>query len=118
MGANGAGLAPTQELYLELLEEYYPMPGANGTGLAPQQELSVELEELAQLQSQAIMGPNGASNISLGDMGLSGSSFWDDDLELTGVAYPSSETGLCVSGEINLDCDLIVTQYAQTEGFA
>ena len=51
MGANGAGLAPTQELYLELLEEYYPMPGANGTGLAPQQELSVELEELAQLQS-------------------------------------------------------------------
>ena len=47
MGANGAGLAPTQELYLELLEEYYPMPGENGTGLAPQQELSVELEELA-----------------------------------------------------------------------
>ena len=47
-GANGTGLAPQQELSVELeelapQEEYYPMPGANGTGLAPQQELSVEL---------------------------------------------------------------------------
>ena len=51
MGADGAGLAPTQELYLELLEEYYPMPGANGTGLAPQQELSVD--GLAQIKADA-----------------------------------------------------------------
>ena len=54
MGANGAGLAPQEELSIEIeeLPEDYPIMGADGAGLAPQEELSVEIEELAQLEEE------------------------------------------------------------------
>ena len=41
----------TQALKLRIKEDY-PIMGADGAGLAPQEELSVEIEELAQQEQE------------------------------------------------------------------